>query len=349
MLGIDQRTLKVVWTFFLFALILILVYRLGEVLFIFALALIFAHLLSPVLDFIERLVPQRVPRVAVLGIMYVILVGALVMAAIPLASRVSREALALAHRLPAALEGDPLAKLPIPRWLESYRPQVTSFLQDRLKDLGQTLAPTLAAVGTHVVSGIGVLVTVVLIPILSFFFLKDGPAIRAAIVDGFEGSQRKLVDDVFSDLHHLLVQYIRALVLQSMTTFAAYSVFFGVTGMQFPLLLGGFAAVLEFIPAVGPSVAVVTVLVSGLFSGYGHFIILIIFICVYRLFLDYVLSPYLMSTGVALHPLLVLFGVLAGEQLAGIPGMFLSVPVMAALRLVILRLTRHQPQPAIAP
>ncbi|HML16047.1 MAG TPA: AI-2E family transporter [Bryobacteraceae bacterium] len=349
MFGIDQRALRVAWTFFVFALILILVYRLGQVLFIFALALIFAHLLSPVLDFIERLAPQRVPRVAVLGMVYAILVGALVMAAIPIGSRVSREALALAHRLPAALEGDPLAKLPIPRWLESYRPQVHSFLQDRLKDLGQTLAPTLAAVGGHVLSGLGVLVAMVLIPILGFFFLKDGPAIRAAIVNTFEGSRRELVDDILSDIHHLLVQYIRALVLQSMATFAAYAVFFVVTGMPFPLLLAGFAAVLEFIPAVGPSVAIATILVSALFTGFGHFIILIVFLVVYRLFLDYVLSPYLMSAGVALHPLLVLFGVLAGEQLAGIPGMFLSVPVMAALRLIILRLSRHQPQPVIAP
>jgi predicted PurR-regulated permease PerM len=48
----------------------------------------------------------------------------------------------------------------------------------------------------------------------------------------------------------------------------------------------------------------------------------------------------LMSSGVAIHPLLVLFGVLAGEQVAGIPGMFFSVPVMAALRVVLVRVRK---------
>ncbi len=61
---------------------------------------------------------------------------------------------------------------------------------------------------------------------------------------------------------------------------------------------------------------------------------------VYRIFQDYVLSPYLMSSRIELHPMLVLFGVLAGEQLLGIPGMFFSVPAMAALRLIWIRLRK---------
>jgi predicted PurR-regulated permease PerM len=59
---------------------------------------------------------------------------------------------------------------------------------------------------------------------------------------------------------------------------------------------------------------------------------------VFRLFQDYVLQPYLMGQGVELHPLLVLFGVLAGEKIAGIPGMFFSVPVIAGLRILFLEL-----------
>ena len=69
---------------------------------------------------------------------------------------------------------------------------------------------------------------------------------------------------------------------------------------------------------------------------------ILIFLIVYRLFQDYVLSPYLLSSGVELHPLLVLFGVLAGEQVAGIPGMFFSVPVIAALRIIVVRMMRRQ-------
>jgi predicted PurR-regulated permease PerM len=64
------------------------------------------------------------------------------------------------------------------------------------------------------------------------------------------------------------------------------------------------------------------------------------FLAVYRIIQDYVISPHLMSAGMELHPLLVIFGVFAGEQMAGVPGAFLSVPVMAVLRLLYKRLER---------
>ncbi|MGD1096876.1 MAG: AI-2E family transporter [Bryobacteraceae bacterium] len=79
---------------------------------------------------------------------------------------------------------------------------------------------------------------------------------------------------------------------------------------------------------------------SAAFTGYPHLLWIVIFLVVYRIFQDYVLSPYLMSSGVEIHPMLVLFGVLAGEQLAGIPGMFFSVPIMAALRVIYVRLRK---------
>jgi predicted PurR-regulated permease PerM len=58
----------------------------------------------------------------------------------------------------------------------------------------------------------------------------------------------------------------------------------------------------------------------------------------YRVFQDYVLNPYLMSSRVELHPLLVLFGVLAGNSIGGVPGMFFSIPVIAILKVIYARL-----------
>ena len=78
------------------------------------------------------------------------------------------------------------------------------------------------------------------------------------------------------------------------------------------------------------------------FAGYPHLLWIAAFLAVYRVFQDYVLNPHLMSSGVEIHPLAVLFGVLAGERVAGIPGMFFSVPVMAALRVILVRLRKQR-------
>ncbi len=61
---------------------------------------------------------------------------------------------------------------------------------------------------------------------------------------------------------------------------------------------------------------------------------MIVYLGIYRMFQDYVLSPHLMSQGVELHPLLIIFGVFAGGEIGGIAGVFLSVPVLALIRLL---------------
>jgi predicted PurR-regulated permease PerM len=66
----------------------------------------------------------------------------------------------------------------------------------------------------------------------------------------------------------------------------------------------------------------------------GHLVWIAVFVVCYRVFQDYVLAPYLMGGGIGVHPLLVIFGLLAGEQLGGIAGVFLSIPVIAGLAIV---------------
>jgi predicted PurR-regulated permease PerM len=107
--------------------------------------------------------------------------------------------------------------------------------------------------------------------------------------------------------------------------------------MRYPyeLLLAGIAGLLEFIPVIGPAAALVIMLVVFIVTNSGGLLWILIFWGCFRVFQDYVFSPYLMSSGIELHPLLVLFGVLAGEQIGGIPGMFFSVPVIAILRVIV--------------
>jgi predicted PurR-regulated permease PerM len=68
----------------------------------------------------------------------------------------------------------------------------------------------------------------------------------------------------------------------------------------------------------------------------------LIFLVVFRVFQDYVLSPLLMRAGTEVHPLLVLFGVFAGTEIAGVPGAFLSVPALALIRIVYRRVRQQR-------
>jgi predicted PurR-regulated permease PerM len=342
MLGIDGRVLRAVWTAFLFALFVATVYLARNTLVIFVLAIFLAHLLVPLVDRVQRLVPGRVSRTVVLAIVYLALIGVALAVLIPVGAKIGEQASALAGRLPNALQEDLLSRVPLPGWLEAWRPRLTDFLREQSIGIGDKVLPVLRELGPGILSGLGNLLAVVLIPILSFFFLKDGRIMRSAIIGCVQPRRRSLAEEILDDLHLMVAQYIRALVLLAIATFVSYSIMLSALGVPYAVLLAAVAGALELIPFVGPLTAgVVTLLVAGL-SGYAHLLWILVFLILYRLFQDYVLSPYLLSSGVELHPLLVLFGVLAGEQVAGIPGMFFSVPVIAALRTIVVRIRRQQ-------
>ena len=326
-LGVDLKVARAVWTIFLFALVVATAYAIRETLVVFMIALFFAYMLTPFVEFVARRIPSRFSKLLALAIVYLALLGLSIAAIVIIGGRLSEEASSLANRLPDFFQNpDWMRKVPLPVWLEPMRDRLITMIQTEFRDGGKNLVPYLSSAGTKLVSGLSVMFFVVLVPILAFFFLKDRPELREAMLSNVLGAeQQSFAEDVLSDVHVLLGQYIRALVLLSLSTFTWYSIFLSTTGAPYFLLLSGVAAALECLPVVGPMGAGITIILATGFSGYTHVPWFIIFWLCFRLFQDYVVSPYLMSAGVELHPLLVLFGVLAGEQIAGVPGMFFSV------------------------
>jgi predicted PurR-regulated permease PerM len=345
-LGIDAKAARATWTVFLVLLLISTTYAVRETLIVFVGALFFAHLLAPLVGGVERRLPKNLSRQFALAIVYTALVGILVGIGIAIGSRIADEASSLAARLPSIIQNpDWLNRIPLPGALEPMRAKIIVTIQEEFRGGAKDLMPYLSAAGVRVVSSLSTLVYLILIPILAFFFLKDATLLRNNLLDLMPSpSERSLAEEIIGDIHVLLGQYIRSLVVLSVATFVVYSMFLSFTGAPYALLLAGIGAVFELIPVIGPATAgAVVMLVTG-FSGYTHLAAFAIFWVCSRGFQDYVLSPYLMSAGIELHPLVVLFGVLAGERVGGIPGMFFSVPVLATLRVIYVRARRARRQ-----
>jgi predicted PurR-regulated permease PerM len=132
---------------------------------------------------------------------------------------------------------------------------------------------------------------------------------------------------------------MRALLTLCSATFVSYSIFFAIVRVPYGILLAALAFGLEFIPMIGPLTAAAVVLAVVALSG-GPLLMVLIFIVAYRMFQDYFLSPHVMGIGLELHPLVILFGVFAGAEVAGIAGAFLSVPILALVRIFYIRLQK---------
>ena len=342
MLGIDPRAARAAWTVFLLALLVATAYAIRETLAVFVIALLFGYLLSPLVGLVARFTPQRVSFTFALAIVYLLLVGAILGLALTLGARLVDEANSLAAQLPNLLSNrQAIEQLPLPAWLEPIRARIVQTLQDELNNGGKDVLPYVKSIGGHLISGAKYVVYIVLVPILAFFFLKDGRGIQEEIVDSLVDEARKpVVESILQDINLLLGEYIRALVLLSISSFIANALFLGISGAPYAVLLAALSALGEFLPVVGPLGAGVLVLLVSALAGYSHPFWYLLFWLLFRMFQDYIVSPYLMSKGVKLNPMLVLFGVLAGEQVAGVVGMFFSVPVLAILRVVFIRLRR---------
>jgi predicted PurR-regulated permease PerM len=339
MLGIDRRAASCTFTAAMVLLALYLVYMVRSTLFVFTLAVLFAYLLSPLVNLLDRFLPGST-RTPALALAFVIFVAILALFVSLIGARAVKEAEALNNKFPDMLASWQQPTPVVTPAINSLKDELIGKLRVELARRSNDLISSLPQYGLKFLTAASDLIYLVIIPILAFFFLKDAHLIRKHILDLLaQGPHRETLDDLLADIHLLLAGYMRALVGLTLAAFTVYSIFFTIMGVQYGILLAAIAGMLEFIPMMGPLTAsVLILLVVGVASS--HVVAVVIFLPIYRIFQDYVLSPHLMEKGVELHPLLVLFGVFAGAEIAGIPGTFLSVPTLALMRILYLRIRK---------
>jgi predicted PurR-regulated permease PerM len=340
MLGLEARIARYAWTVVLILLFVGFLYVIRQTLFVFVVALLFSYLLWPLVHFLEQRLPGR-SKIPSLAIVYLLLLTLTVVVGTAVGSRVSDQANALISRIPELLSKlEQSAGEAVPR---SFGMRIVLDVKQQIAEHARDLLLLASNTVLSLVSHAEILLFVVLVPILSFFFLKDGRRLLSSLLGRVaDGPRRAIFNDIADDLHLLLAKYMRALVLLGLATATSYSIFFTAIGLPYGLLLGVIAFFFEFVPLLGPLTSAFLILLVAALSGFGHILWILIFLAIYRLFQDYVLSPHILSSGTELHPLAIIFGVLAGGQLAGIPGTFLSVPVLATLRIVLRQVKKQR-------
>src|ERR1041384_8005511 len=197
MLGFDRRAARYTWTVALVALLLILVYLIRQTLFVFILAVLFAYLLAPLVDLLDRLLPTSRTRTPALALAYVLVVAVIVVVVIQIGSRVVEEANTLVKAVP-----DLLAKWQQPSpgatpTVNSVKEEILAKVREQLYAWTSNILAALPKAGLKVISIAGHLIDVVIVPILSFFFLKDGRRLRDQALELLaDGPRRELADDL---------------------------------------------------------------------------------------------------------------------------------------------------------
>jgi predicted PurR-regulated permease PerM len=329
----DGRTARVLITVLLFALGLGFLYVARRTLIAFLFAIFFAYLMSPIVSRLEKLLHGRGRAIAVI---YLLLLGMVVLFFISMGPRIGREGARLGQSLPALAQPGQIAEQLGQQ--HGWNGKAVDLLRDYLSSHSGEIADLAQSVGLHVADVAKQAWLLLVVPLLSIFFLKDGRAFSELLLDLVQSRpQRELLQGVLSDLNQMLAHFIRAQLTLAALTFVMYSAALAMMRMPYALVLGTIGGMLEFVPVLGPLVAAVIIVGVALLDGYKHWLILIVFLGIWRLVQDYVSSPRIMGHSMELHPLAAIFGVMAGGEVAGILGIFLSIPVMASLRIVFRR------------
>jgi len=331
----DARTARVLITVLLFALGLGFLYAARQTLIAFLFAIFFAYLMSPLVSHLEKLLRGRARAIAVI---YVLLLGLVVLFFVSTGPRIGRESARLSQSLPALSR---LSSGQIAQQLgeeHGWNARLVELAHDYLASHSNEIEKMAQALGLWVADVAKQAWLLVIVPVLSIFFLKDGQAFSQILLHLVQSRpQRELLQGVLSDLNQMLAHFIRAQLSLAALTLVAYSSALGLMRMPYALVLGSIGGLLEFIPVIGPLLAALIIIGVSLLASYPHWLGLIVFLGFWRLIQDYVISPRIMGHSMELHPLAAIFGVMAGGEVAGILGIFLSIPVMASLRIVFRR------------
>jgi predicted PurR-regulated permease PerM len=330
---IDLRTTRVLFTILLFALVLGFLYVAHNTLIAFLFAVFFAYLMDPAISRVQKWTRSRGLAIAAI---YFLMISVLGLFFFFVGPNVVRQAQHFSELLPSLLEkvgsGQIAQEIGEKHGCsEETRYRVQSFLAGHQKPLSH-MAQRAGLRVAEVAQNAWLLIVV---PILAAFFLRDGRAIGDTLL-AFTNTapQRELLQGVLSDMNQMLAQFIRAQLTLAAFSLVVYTVFMSVAKVPYSLVLGTAGGMLEFVPVVGPLVASVLILGVALLLSYSHWVVLLIFLACWRLTQDYVVTPRIMGESMELHPLGAIFGVLAGGEIAGVLGVYLSIPVMASLRIV---------------
>ena len=160
-----------------------------------------------------------------------------------------------------------------------------------------------------------------LVPLLSFFMLRDSQALLNGLLRFFPVAPQSAAPLARHSPANARI-YACLIAVMSEATLGTFAIVLSAFGVRYAILLAIAAFALEFIPVVGPIGAATLILGVSEFNGYPHLWWILAFLIVYRLCQDYLLSPHLMKKGVKLHPLLIIFGVFAGGENGGVQTVF---------------------------
>lgn len=323
-----------------------LVWLLSPILLPFMLAAVFAYLGDPLVDRLERL---RIGRGLAASIVFLFMLLLVALALLLLVPLIQRQIARFIAALPGYVAW--LTHTAVP-WLE-HKLNIpasefdTSTLIARVREhLGTVGGIAAAVLGYATRSGlalIGVGVAVVLVPVVTFYLLRDWDKLVAHIDALLPREAQPTIRRLARETDSVLGAFVRGQLLVMLGLAIFYAVALKLVGLDVGPLIGMIAGLVSFVPYLGFIIGIVASVIAVLvqFHDAFHLALVLVVFGVGNLLESYILVPKLVGNRIGLHPVAVIFAVLAFGELFGFIGVLLALP-MASIAMVLLRFLRER-------
>ena len=319
-----------------------LVWVLAPVLTPFVVAALFGWLGDPLVDRLERTGRSRNTAVILVFTLMALLA---VLAALILVPLIERQIMTLVDSLPRYRDfflGTVLpwlerrTGLQLTVWLDPVR--IFDLIRSHWESAGGVAATIVAYVSRSGFAMLAWIANIVLIPVLAFFFLRDWDVMVERVAALVPRDHLDTVSRLARESSEMLGGFLRGQFLVMLILGAMYGIGLWIVGLDLGLLIGIIAGLFTFVPYLGPTSGIVLGVIAALvqYGDWKHVLGVLIVFGIGQVIESYWLTPKLVGNRIGLHPVAVIFAVLAGGQLFGFLGMLLALPV-AAIANVLLR------------
>ena len=330
------------------ALAVLALWLLGPVLTPFVVAAVMAYALTPLVNRLDRFGKGRLPRVIaviVVELLFMLTLVGLVLLIVPI---LAKEVPLMREQVPLLIDRLSTGLSP---WLAQFGIQikldVASLKQFFLKYLNANYEDAFASVLSSIKLGgsvaLAVIGNAVLIPVALFYLLMDWDKFVAHLLELVPPPMRGSFDSFTDEADSVLGQYLRGQLLVMLVMAAFYAVGLALFGLDLALPIGVFTGLAMFIPYLGFGIGLLLAVLAGLlqFASLKALVMVAVVYGIGQLVESLFLTPRLVGERIGLHPLAVIFALLAFGQVFGFVGVLVALPASAVL-LVAIRRVRAQ-------
>ena len=327
------------------ALVLLALWLLGPVLTPFVVAAVLAYALTPLVNRLDDMGRGRLPRVVaviLVELLFILLALSLVLMIVPIVAKeipLMREQVPLVFdKLNAGLTPW-LAQLGIKASLDvgSLKAVALKYLNANYEDMFGSVLSSLRLGGSVALAILG---NAVLIPVALFYLLMDWDRFVARLLELVPLPMRSAFDSFTSEADSVLGQYLRGQLLVMLIMAAFYATGLALFGLDLALPIGIFTGLAMFIPYIGFGIGLILAILAGLlqFASIKAIVMVAVVYGIGQMVESLYFTPRLVGERIGLHPLAVIFALLAFGQVFGFVGVLIALPASAVLLVAIRRI-----------